>query len=212
MKVRQTIYIRTALQALSSFYPNLVETDANGEAHFSFRCLKFSDSNTGKFFKLNGGTGHIASFMEPYRDEFKFFRGVAGIAHPVIILLDNDSGADPVIKAIKSVFKISINRSHKWTHIYNNFYLVLTPLVHGKDATNIEDLFNPDTRSIKINGKSFECVKGNDSELTYSKKMFADKIAEMGSSSIDFSLFCPLFDRLSDVIASYNRRRNQAAQ
>jgi hypothetical protein len=197
------VYIQTALKALKGHYPNLVSVDNSGKSSFAFRSLKYADSNTGKILQLNGGTGDFAQFIHAYKREFDLFLSSPGMAHPVILLLDNDSGCNGVLSAAKQ----PNNRNDDFLHVARNLYIVLTPLLPGKNGTSIEDMFDQSTLSIKLNGKIFNRSNKADPDSSYGKAVFAKKIVEERASSINFNGFIPLLDRMSRVISAYYAQR-----
>lgn len=201
------IYIQTALKALKGKYPNLVTVDTTGKSSFAFRSLKYADSNTGKILQLNGGTGDLSKFIHVYKREFELFLGSPGMAHPVILLLDNDSGCKGVLSAAKQMKNAQISRNDDILNVVRNLYIVLTPLLPGKDDTSIEDMFDQSTLSIKLNGKGFNRSNIGDSGSSYGKAVFAKKIVEERASSINFNGFIPLLDRLSSAISAYYAQR-----
>jgi len=201
------IYIQTALKALKGKYPNLVTVDTTGKSSFAFRSLKYADSNTGKILQLNGGTGDLSKFIHVYKREFELFLGSPGMAHPVILLLDNDSGCKGVLSAANQMKNVQISRNDDFLNVVRNLYIVLTPLLPGKDNTSIEDMFDQSTLSIKLNGKGFNRSNIGDSGSSYGKAVFAKKIVEERASSINFNGFIPLLDRLSSAISAYYAQR-----
>jgi RNA-directed DNA polymerase len=201
------IYIQTALKVLKGKYPNLVTVDTSGKPSFAFRSLKYADSNTGKILQLNGGTGDLSKFIHVYKREFELFLGSPGMAHPVILLLDNDSGCKGVLSAAKQMKNAELSRDFDFLNVVRNLYIVLTPRLPGKNDTSIEDMFDQSTLSIKLNGKGFNRSNIGDSGSSYGKAVFAKKIVEERASSINFNGFIPLLDRLSSAISAYYAQR-----
>ena len=201
------IYIQTALKALRVDYPNLVSVNEQGRPCFAFRCLKYANSNTGKILQINGGTGEFPRFIHAYKREFEFFRGSPGMEHPVILLLDSDSGASSVISTVKEMKKESISVKDDLLCVIRNLYIVFTPLSEGSKQSVIEDMFDQATLSIKLNGKSFDRSSDTDSSIRYGKGAFARKIVEERASSINFNGFRPLLDRISCAIELYYAQR-----
>jgi hypothetical protein len=201
------VYIQTALKALKGQYPNLVSVDNSGKSSFAFRSLKYADSNTGNILQLNGGTGDLSKFIPAYKREFDLFLSSPGMAHPVILLLDNDSGCKGVLSVAKQLKDATISRNDDYLHVVRNLYIVLTPLLPGRNETTIEDMFDQTTLSIKLNGKGFNRSNTGNSDSSYGKAVFAKKIVEERASSINFNGFIPLFDRMSRVISAYYAQR-----
>jgi hypothetical protein len=100
-----------------------------------------------------------------------------------------------------------ISRNDDFLNVVRNLYIVLTPLLPGKDDTSIEDMFDQSTLSIKLNGKGFNRSNIGDSGSSYGKAVFARKIVEERASSINFNGFIPLLDRLSSAISAYYAQR-----
>jgi retron-type reverse transcriptase len=202
------IYIQTALKALRDDYPNLVSVDDQGRPRFAFRCLKYANSNTGKILQINGGTGEFPRFIHAYKREFEFFLGSPGMEHPVILLLDSDTGSTGVISTVKEMKKESISNKIDLLYVIRNLYIVFTPLSEGSKQSVIEDMFDQTTLSIKLNGKSFDRSSDTDSSIGYGKGAFARKIVEERASSINFNGFRPLLDRISLAVNTYYAQRH----
>jgi hypothetical protein len=203
------IYIQTALKALRDDYPNLVSVDDQGRPRFAFRCLKYANSNTGKILQINGGTGEFPRFIHAYKREFEFFLGSPGMEHPVILLLDSDTGSTGVISTVKEMKKESISNKIDLLYVIRNLYIVFTPLSEGSKQSVIEDMFDQTTLSIKLNGKSFDRSSDTDSSIGYGKGAFARKIVEERASSINFNGFRPLLDRISLAVNTYYAQRHR---
>jgi hypothetical protein len=202
------IYIQTALKALRGDYPNLVAVDDQGRPRFTFRCLKFANRNTGKILQINGGTGEFPRFIHAYKREFEYFLGSPGMEHPVIMLLDSDSGSNGVISAVKEMKKESISRKDDLIQVVRNLYIVFTPISEGSTQSAIEDMFDQSTLSITLNGKSFDRSSDTDTSIGYGKGAFARRIVEERATSINFDGFRPLLDRISTAIDAYYAQRH----
>ncbi|WP_259728431.1 retron Ec67 family RNA-directed DNA polymerase/endonuclease [Synechococcus sp. CS-1327] len=204
------IYIKSALKHLPKHnFKALFENDIDDDLRLSFKFLNFSDSSTGRILKIQGGTGKLASFVSTYQREIENFRSVPGMKYPVILLLDNDSGADNVMQAAKQVLRLktNINRNALFTHVCLNLYLVFVPSVGNLKASSIEDLFDSETKAIKVRGKSFSSLSKVDPEIYYGKKIFAKEVIEAQAKSVDFNGFEPLLKRIASAIDAHAQQR-----
>ncbi len=201
------IYIETAIRQLASSYPSLVTSDENGKASFAIRRLKYAGSSTGRILGINGGTGAFSTFISEYKKAFSRF-SVPGMTQPMILLIDNDDGAKKILKTVKDLTKPNnVDSKQPFIHVHRNLYLILTPLQNGASKSKIEDLFDASTKSIKLNGKSFNPLNDIDTSTNYGKAIFARKIVEERASSINFGGFVPLLDRIVQVIETYYAKR-----
>src|SRR5262249_50073421 len=78
---------------------------------------------------------------------------------PVVIVIDNDDGAECVFRAAKKAYNVTIGlkTSDPFYRLSDGLYLVKTPVGSGaKGDTNIEDLFTPTLLNTKLDGKSFD--------------------------------------------------------
>ncbi len=135
---------------------------------------------------------------------------------PVILLVDNDKAGKEVLGAIHNNIsrkdrktKNKIDNMQPYIHVYRNLYLVFTPLQEGKTESQIEDLFDTSTLNMEIEGKRFNRSDDKATATTYSKAVFARKVVEENSSSINFEGFIPLLDRLMKVIESHYAQRKE---
>jgi RNA-directed DNA polymerase len=128
------------------------------------------------------------------------------MAAPVIILTDNDEGADCVFKAAKKEYKVPIDlhSSAPFYYLGENLYLVKTPVGSTpKGDTTIEDLFPGVVLNTKIGGKSFDKNKLHGNHSSYGKIVFADKVIRPNASTIDFSGFTSTLEGIAAAIAHY---------
>ena len=204
------IYIKTALKQLSKAnFKRLYSNDTDDDARLSFKFLNYSDCSTGRILKIQGGTGRLASFVSTYQREIEIFRSVPGMKYPVILLLDNDAGADNVLQTVKQILRLSTNidRNTSFTHVCLNLYLVLVPRADKQKASAIEDLFDSETKAVKVRGKSFSSSNNSDPEIFYGKKIFATEVVEAQAKSINFNGFVPLLERIASAIDAHAGQR-----
>jgi hypothetical protein len=130
----------------------------------------------------------------------------APLAHPVILLIDNDDGAKEIFGVARQVGVTDISSSTKaaFYRICANLYLIKTP--EGSDQnpkTCIEDLFDPSVRNTPLGGKSFDPDKKHNEEGKYGKAHFAERVIRPKAADIDFSKFEMLLGRIVAVIDDY---------
>lgn len=192
------VYLKCALHSQAAKHRSLV---VNKELKVDF----FRPSKTiGELFRVTGGTGDIGNLISNYSsycDEFKRF----SLAQPVIILIDNDSGAPNVRSLVSQITKSKFLNTDTFTHIIKNLYILQTPLVMGVDSA-IEDFFDAKTLNEKLGNKSFS-YKGNfDSSKHYGKNHFAEYVVKVKKNSIDFKGFNVLFDSIKSIIKDYKSK------
>lgn len=193
------VYIRCALRQLFAKYPALAAKKKSGEVEFKidfFGHSKVAD----RILHLGGGTGDMCDFIAKYGSEFKGFKH-DGKRNPVIILIDNDSGANRIYSAIRSAIKSkdTIDGSEPYYFVRDNLYIVPVPTLGG-NPTAIEDFFEKKVLDIVLNGKKFSRADKFDAATQYGKHLFAEHVVKKGQKSIDFSNFAAILDRINDVL------------
>ena len=205
------IYLRCAIRKLKKYHPRLGKV-VDGKFSSAVRFLGHSDA-TKKVLELGGGTGNLNRFFNTYEETINSFK-FKPLAHPVIILIDNDEGTKGVFNTIKDKFKneISLETSEPFYHLHENLYLVKTP-ENGKDGKScIEDLFDQKLRETIIDGKKFDPSKEhNEDSNPYGKSVFATKVVIPNIDKIDFSGFEKLLDRIEAVLGDYEQRKSSSA-
>ena len=97
---------------------------------------------------LGGGSGDLKSILldylrnlSPYKNRKPFAH--MPVAHPIILLVDNDNGLQPIGGSVKKNFGLSITTdlTENFYFITENLYLIKTPEANGQSC--IEDLFPP---------------------------------------------------------------------
>lgn len=200
-------YIKNAIHRLLSQYPLLGEFDAEGKPQLKIRLFKYSDRRTASVTKLGGGVGGLCHLIKYYKEDLINKFRAPSPKHPVIMLIDNDSGADAVYGAIAGILKIQKPKGQKpFIHIYENLYVVPTPLGPNSKQTSIEDFFDEATLATKLNGKSFERKDSADNQHHYGKAAFARDVVAKNAATIDFSGFQPILERIEAVIKHYSAR------
>jgi RNA-directed DNA polymerase len=204
------VYIENALRKLASNYPSLVSLNSDKKLTFLIKRFKYSKGHTTEILGINGGVGDFINFINSYKREFERF-SVPGMKEPVILLIDNDDGGRKVLNCVCNMLRENIKEMRKepYIRVYRNLYLIPTPLQGSQQNSQIEDLFDTSTLDIKIDGRSFERFDEKVTETTYSKAVFARKVVEEMTSSINFQGFVPLLDRIAQVIQSHYAQRKR---
>jgi len=198
------VYLRYAIQNLEKDYPTLIKTEAGKKSTLRIRLFNYNDSSTGKITGLTGGVSFLKKFIDSYQKHIKLFKPIKPKS-ALILLIDNDTGANAIVDFLKNKLKKPNARSDAFTHVSDNLYVVLTPLsLNGKSltSTEIEDCFQDSTRNIKIGSKSFS-IRDVDNDNYFGKHIFAIKIVREQAHSIDFSGFKPLLERIEMAIKHY---------
>lgn len=197
------VYLTHAIRALAKSFPDLAALNAKGEVEIKVRRFKYVGTLTGKMLGLFGGTGDLAKFIANYRKlSTKKFKS-AGHSNPVIILIDSDAGAGPVRSVIKSITKTPVTGTEDFIHVFENLYVVATPIPEGATESMIENFFDAATKATVLNGKQFDPTSEEETDTTYAKASFAYNVVEAAPLKINFEGFAPLLDRIRKAIADY---------
>jgi RNA-directed DNA polymerase len=204
------VYLKAAISTLVKKYPKLARPATKTDPYellVSF--IRYSD-RTKFLLQLDGSTSYLEYFIKRFESHFKFY-GAPKPINPVIVLLDNDSGAKKILSWAetqpsttiypKKLKKKDIKQA-EFIRVLENLYIVLTPLDACKD-TEIEDLFDPTVRGTKLNGKTFNTKKKHGNDKEYGKEIFANKVVYPNKSSIDFAGFETLLKRFVKVMNHY---------
>jgi hypothetical protein len=198
------IYLKSALRALSPAFPQLAKID-KGRLVTEVRFLRHSRIEH-DILELSGGSGNLGNLVGRYqRAVYKYtFRP---LKHPVIVLVDNDSGSAPVFAAMKQQ-KINVSQSttDDFYHVCFNLYVVKTPEIGSVGTSTIENFLDDAALSEKIQGRTLSLAKEYDRAKHFGKMELADLIIRPRYASLDFGGFVPLLDRLVSVIKDYRTR------
>jgi RNA-directed DNA polymerase len=199
------IYLRSALKALDPRYPQLAKVE-KGVLTTEVKFLKHSRAEH-DILELSGGSGNLANLIARYKKTVSRY-AYRPLKYPVIVLIDNDSGSNPVFGAMKEHgITVSQTTTSPFYHVYFNLYVVKTPEIGAAGTSCIENLYPPEVLATKLDGKAFSLAKEWDSKTHYGKFEFADRVVRSNYKAIDFSQFEPLLGRLLDVIADYPSRK-----
>jgi RNA-directed DNA polymerase len=197
------IYLKAAIKTRAPHFPDLAETKG-AVTRIRPRFFKYSDT-AAAIQDLSGGTGELNNLLSHYRNRIKTFKG--GVSQPVIIVVDNDSGAKPIFSHIYNLDKKAgpVDGSKQFYHIYGNLYVVPVPRVAGAD-TPIEKLFEKKLLSTVWSGKQFDLTGDKDGSKYYFKNDFAVHVVKKGGAAVNFDGFDPLLKALVAVKLDYAMR------
>ena len=197
-----TIYLKAAIERLPAFHPRLGEV-VGGVYRHALDFQRFS-SKVHDILQLGGGTGDFLFFMKSYRSNLDRYRFRA-MRQPVILLIDNDGGADNVFKeALKlGVPAIALKSTAPFYRLVDNLYLVKTDERGASGKSCIEDLFDPALLKTKVNGLEFDPAKKHNAAGKYGKQIFAESVVKPNAATIDFSGFERVLERIVAVLDDY---------
>lgn len=200
------VYLKCAIKNLASSYPKLVASGK--EPKLKVRFFKYSDRRAGEVMQLTGGVGGICHLLKNYCEDVRKKFHAPMPKHPVIVLIDNDKGANSVYSAIAGITKKKKPTAMvPFIHVTSNLYVVPTPLGPSMEQSSIEDFFDKATLDIPLNGKLFSGKKDADDSGHYGKTAFALNVVAKGADTIDFKKFHPILERIVDVIDDYEAKQ-----
>lgn len=196
------VYLRLAIRRLAAEFPELAEITKQKIVVPKVRIYKHPRSSTTRLLDLgSGGYAALGNFISKYKKETERFG--PGLAEPVIIVYDNDSGGESLRNKLKGEFKVAADGTEPFIRVFKNLYAVPTPRGPNASPTEIEDLFDPATRATKVKGKSFSSEKKIDEDTQYSKSVFAKEVIAANAAKIDFNGFKELLTNISDAIKAH---------
>jgi RNA-directed DNA polymerase len=199
-----SIYIRAAIQWRKKFHPALATNkDTSVQLNISF--FNFSGL-VHRVLDLNGGTGGQKNLIEHYATRIARYKFLP-LTQPIILLIDNDKGSNGIFSIIQQKFKLNptISSNANAYFLGQNLYLVKTPEVNGE--SKIEDLFDTSLLISSIGGKTLNLTNKKSADYEVGKTAFANFV-RANASSIDFSNFDPLLDRLVTVLNHFPSAKN----
>ncbi|MCJ2022058.1 retron Ec67 family RNA-directed DNA polymerase/endonuclease [Methylobacterium sp. E-065] len=194
-----TVYLRAAIRYSSAYHPRLGELKS-GKLETKIRFMNFSKI-VHDVMQLGHGTSEQKFLIADYERNLRGYRH-APLAHPVIVLFDNDDGAKSLFGYAKNKrhSKIGLDSTDPFYYLGYNLYLVKTPEFGGGKKSCIEDLFPSGLLKTIIDGKVFDPNKEHEEAGKYGKVVFAKQVVTPNASTIDFSGFAPLLDRIVAVL------------
>lgn len=191
------VYLKAAIRNLVKKYPRLASIDGS-KFELKVKFLRHTKSTT-EILGLSGGTDPIKKLVLEYDSMLSKFAAPRN-DNPVIIVIDNDDGANGIYGVLANKFKtapMSVSTGVDATNVTDNLYLTSTPAKGAKGSSCIEDLFPPAVLAIKIDGKSFHYATNKIDEKTqYGKAAFAHNVVLKDQAAIDFSGFEPLLNNI----------------
>lgn len=198
------VYLRCAMKSLAALYPTLVAPGT--QSKLLVRFFKYSDRRTAEITDLTGGVGGICKLLKNYHNDLIFKFKAPRPKHPIIVLIDNDKGANSVYEAIAGITKKKKPAGMAdFIHVIGNLYIVPTPFAPKKVHTAIEDFFDAITLAYKLNGKTFSRNKDIDELKQYGKAPFALQVVAKNADTIDFTKFQVILDRVVKVLEDYKK-------
>lgn len=197
------VYLIHAIRSLAPSFPDLAHVTPEGKISLRIRLYKHSGSRTARIVDLgDGGSASLTKFIGTYYKEAGKF-GAPGHKHPVIILYDNDSGANGIKGIIKQLSTESFSGTEPFIRIVRNLYAVPTPPVAGSQQSKIEDFFEPAIKTTVVDGKTFRDGNKFDETIHYGKNVFAHKVIRPMAETLDFSAFSPLLTNIVAVLKQH---------
>jgi hypothetical protein len=190
---------------LAVAYPKLATVAPNNRIQLNVRILKTVQRSTGRVLQLEGGASYLKAFIEQYLTEIEKFKA-PGMQCAVVLVVDNDSGADEICATIKRLTKKNASRAGQYVHIAGNLYMVLTPLKAGASQSMIEDCFADEIRTLNLGGKTFDSHTKADPALHFGKHILSQYVRE-NATKIDFKGFAALLDRITAAIEAHQTKQ-----
>jgi hypothetical protein len=199
------VYLRCAIKNLAAFYPKMITAGSPPKLTIGF--LKYADRRTSEITELTGGVGGICKLLKNYHEDLGTKFRAPAPKYPVIVLIDNDSGADSIYGAIAGITKKPKPKGKaQFIHVTGNLYVVPTPLLTDLPKTAIEDFFDAQTLATVVNGRTFDRKNDYDGSKNYGKATFAHEVVAKNANVIDFKNFTLILDRVVAVIDDYNAK------
>lgn len=202
------VYLKCALNRLKTTYPSLINSTATpGKNPYNLNFFQES-SKMQYFLDISGGASDYKKFIERYIKNYSIYQKNPP-KHPVILVLDNDSGTTLIVNHLASkVSNCPKNpadiKSASFTHIFHNLYILLTPLLPGQAPSCMEDFFDAATLAVTIDGKTFNKHNDTDSASEYGKHIFSTRVIKANSSTVDFSRFTYIFNNILEIQRHYS--------
>jgi hypothetical protein len=199
-------YLRLALRHGPAVPPVLGAATPEG---FKSNVRLFNYGNkTHRMGDVRGGSQNLGNLIKAYHGTLKRYRH-RPMEHPVIVVIDNDSGASNVFGPAKkySATPITLLSTQPFYYLGENLYLVKTPERGATGVSCIEDLFPAALRATIVDGKSFNPTNKVNYDTEYDKQTFLEKVVSPGAGGHDWSGFTPLLDRVAAAILHYQTAR-----
>ncbi|MCJ2083496.1 retron Ec67 family RNA-directed DNA polymerase/endonuclease [Methylobacterium sp. J-090] len=196
------IYLKIALKKFGANFKNLYN---HVDDKATVQLLNITTHVT-SYTALNGGSDQQKSFLQNFDNDMRIVKD-RWADKPVILLGDNDSGANAIMQILrgKSIIAGDI-KTAQFTHYIKNLYVIFTPVTSKTDNSMIEDFLDPKASKAILGGKSFHLGgKGFDEKKHYGKKALAEHVKE-NADKYDFSSFNSILKRLDLAVGDYAER------
>ncbi|WP_147408487.1 retron Ec67 family RNA-directed DNA polymerase/endonuclease [Paraburkholderia fungorum] len=213
------VYISSAVHQSKAVFPQLIKKNDAGKDILAFQFFKYDRKHKKKehvympnfstaaiLGVASGGGPNLSNLIRTYHKESKKFQSPCG-DKPVVFVVDNDSGATEVLKAIKDCSGKACDRDDPFIHVFGNLYVVLVPR-NGLDKMDTEGLFSPLDLAKGHNGKTFDFSKDADSSTSVGKAPFAFEFVAPKAKELDWTGFHPL---LANIIAAFDHYKGTMA-
>lgn len=194
------IYLRCAIERFAADYGQLAQKEGDS-VKLRVRLFNYSD-HTKRLMNLGGGTGQIKDLLSAYRQIVKPFSAM-GERNPVIVLIDNDSGAKSIFNWIRSITGKPCDGKEPFYFLGENLYLVPTPRAGDDGDTMIEDFLPLKWRDEKLGGKNLNLGNNIDRDTEYGKALFAEQVIKKNRKDVDFTDMKLVLDRVGMAINDY---------
>jgi RNA-directed DNA polymerase len=199
------VYIRSAIRRLARKYSGLARVARGGAVTLKVKLFRYTDV-TSELLRLSGGSGEMKGLVLQYQSLCAAIRYI-GLTRPVVLLVDNDSGAKDLFNVLRNFGAGAVVDGTKPFYFAgSNLYVVPTPIAKAGDQSVIEDCFDKKALSVKLGGKKFSRDARFDSAKSYGKNHFAEYVVKPREETINFSGFEPILDRISAVILAHAKR------
>lgn len=208
------VYLSNAVHQSKGAFPRLVRKNDAGKDVLAFQFFKYDRKHKKKeqvympnfstaaiLGVASGGGPNLSNLIRAYYKESKKFQSPRG-NEPVIFVVDNDSGANEILKAIKDCASKPCDRDDAFIHVFENLYVVLVPR-NGPETRDTEGLFSPLDLEKGLNGKKFDFSKDADKSTTVGKAPFAYEFVAPRAKELDWTGFHPLLANISAAFAHY---------
>ena len=199
------VYLLHAIRSRAGVFPALATVRPDGKIELKPRIYRYAGASTDRILGIKGGSAQLGNLIREYHFEKKKFTA-PGLSNPVILVIDNDSGAAPIFGQIKAITGSAPSNTADFIHVTGNLYVVPTPLGAGGSQSQMEDFFDAKVKSKVLNGKTFDDSNNTDSETKYGKAHFAHKVVKPDADAIDFSGFDPLLQRIALVFDEHAKK------
>lgn len=207
------VYLKCAIKALALAPANAKLVEPGTPPKLRIRFFKYAETRIGEITDLTGGVAGICKLLKNYhKDVTENFKAPTS-DFPVIVLIDNDSGANSIYEAIAGITKKPKPAGRaNFIHVTHNLYVVPTPFGVNNTPTSIEDFFDTSVLEVRLNGKSFNRAnKHNEPERFFGKAAFARDVIAKNASTIRFDQFQVILQRIIDAIEHYDSYRKAHA-